>query len=68
MLTNVACPFSTVVLEVVDIDPQGPIGSSKGSIYSHGVERGSLNCQGSMKTAGVYWSNEASDSKLLLIG
>jgi len=37
-----------VVLKVVDIDPQGSIGPSKGSINSHGVERGSLNGQGSM--------------------
>jgi len=37
-----------VVLEVVDIDPQGSIGPSKGSINSHGVEWGSLNGQGSM--------------------
>jgi len=37
-----------VVLKVVDIDPQGSIGPSKGSINSHGVEWGSLNGQGSM--------------------
>ena len=35
-----------VVLRVVDIDPQGSIGPSKGSINSHGVEWGSLNGQG----------------------
>ena len=33
----------TVVLEVVDIDPKGSIGPSKGSINGHGVEWGSLN-------------------------
>jgi len=32
-----------VVLKVVDIDPQGSIRQSKGSINSHGVEWGSLN-------------------------
>jgi len=31
------------VLKVVDIDPQGPTGPSKGSINIHGVESGSLN-------------------------
>jgi len=35
-----------VVLKVVDIDPQGSIGPSKGSINIHGVEWGSLNGQG----------------------
>jgi len=35
-----------VVLKVVDIDPQGSNGPSKGSINSHGVERVSLNGQG----------------------
>jgi len=35
-----------VVLKVVDIDPQGSIGPSKGSINSRGVEWGSLNAQG----------------------
>jgi len=35
-----------VVLKVVDIDPQGSIGQSKGSINSHGVEWGSLNGPG----------------------
>jgi len=35
-----------VVLKVVDIDPQGSIGPSKGSINSHGVDWGSLNGQG----------------------
>jgi len=30
-------------LKVVDIDPQGSIGPSNGSINSHGVEWGSLN-------------------------
>jgi len=29
---------------------------------------GSMNGQGLMNTAGVYWSNETSNSKLLLIG
>ena len=38
--------FRPVVLKVVDIDPQGSIGPSKGSINSHGVEWGSLNSQG----------------------
>jgi len=37
-----------VVLKVVDIEPQGSIGPSKGLINSHGVEWGSLNGQGSM--------------------
>jgi len=37
--------FKAVVLKVVDIDPQGSIGRSKGSINSHGVEWGSLNGQ-----------------------
>jgi len=37
--------FVPVVLKVVDIDPQGSIGPSKGSINSHGVEWGSLNGQ-----------------------
>jgi len=32
-----------MVLKVVDIDPQGSVGPSKGSINSHGVEWGSLN-------------------------
>jgi len=32
-----------VVLKVVDVDPQGSIGPSKGPINSHGVELGSLN-------------------------
>jgi len=36
--------FKEVVLKVVDIDPQGSNGQSKGSINSHGVEWGSLNC------------------------
>jgi len=57
----------SVVLKVVDIDPQGSIGPSKGLINSHGVEWASLNGQGVMKTAVVYWSNEAPNSKLLLI-
>jgi len=35
-----------VVLKVVDIDLQGSVGLSKGSISSHGVEWGSLNGQG----------------------
>jgi len=38
----------SVVLKVVDIEPQGSIGPSKGSINSHGAEWGSLNNQGSM--------------------
>ena len=32
-----------MVLKVVDIDPQGSIGPSKGLINSHGAEWGSLN-------------------------
>ena len=35
-----------VVLKVVDIDPHGSIGQSKGLINSHGIEWGSLNGQG----------------------
>jgi len=35
-----------VVLKVVDIDSQGLIGPSKGSINSQGVEWGSQNGQG----------------------
>ena len=35
--------FKPVVLKVVDIDPQGSIGPTKGSINSDGVEWGSLN-------------------------
>jgi len=35
-----------VVLKVVDIDPQGSIGPSKGLINSQGVEWGSLNGHG----------------------
>jgi len=35
-----------VVLKVVDIDPQGSIGPSEGSINSHGVEWRSVNSQG----------------------
>jgi len=35
-----------VVLKVVDIDPQGSIGPSKGSINTHVAEWGSLNGQG----------------------
>jgi len=35
-----------VVLKVVDIDPQGSIGPSKGSMNSHRAEWGSLNDQG----------------------
>jgi len=35
-----------VVLKVVDIDPQGSIGPSKGSLNNHRVEWGSLNSQG----------------------
>jgi len=38
---------NSVVLKVVDIDPQGSIGPSTGSINSHGVEWGSVdNCWG----------------------
>jgi len=37
---------SSVVLKVVDIDPQGSIGPSKGSINSHRVEWELLNVQG----------------------
>jgi len=33
----------SMVVKVVDIDAQGSIGPSKGSINSHGVEWGSLN-------------------------
>jgi len=36
----------SVVLKVVDIDPQRSIGPSNGSINSHGVEWRSLNGQG----------------------
>jgi len=32
-----------VVLKVVDIDPKGSVGPSKGSINTHGVEWGSIN-------------------------
>ncbi len=34
------------VPKVVDIDPQGSMGPSKGSMISKGVERGSMNNQG----------------------
>jgi len=37
--------MSPVVLKVVDIDSQGSIGPSKGSVNSRGVEWGSLNGQ-----------------------
>jgi len=41
---RVADPWSiAVVRKVVDIDPKGSIGPSKGSINSHGVEWVSLN-------------------------
>ena len=60
-----------VVLKVVNIDPHGSIGPSKGSINSHGVEwghwiaRGSVNnCCGLLEA----WSTEASNSKSSLIG
>jgi len=48
---NVPCPCvhipsKPVVLIVVDIDPQGSIGLSKGSINSQGVEWGSMNGEG----------------------
>jgi len=36
----------SVVLKVVDIDPQGSIGPPKGTINSQRVEWGSLNGQG----------------------
>jgi len=42
----VCCLFRSVVLKVVDIDPQGSIGPSKGSINSHRVKWGTLNGQG----------------------
>jgi len=35
-----------VILKVVDIDPQGSIGPSKGLMNNLGVEWGSLNGQG----------------------
>ena len=60
--------FRTVAHQVVDIDPQGSNEPSKGSVNSHGIEWGSPNGQGQWITAGVYWCNEASNSKLLLIG
>ena len=61
-------PMSTaVVVKVVDIDPQGSIGPSKGSIKSHGVKRGHWMARGQWITAGVYCTNEASNSKLLSI-
>jgi len=44
MLTK--CLSKLVVLKVIDIEPQGSIAPSKGSIKSHGVEWGSLNGQG----------------------
>jgi len=54
---------------VVGIDPQGSIEPSKGLINSHGVKFGVTEWPGGWCiTAGVYWSNEASNSKLLLIG
>jgi len=40
-MLNIARTPKTVVLKVVDIDPQGSIGPSKGSINSHVVEWGS---------------------------
>ena len=46
MKKNFVEPAKPVVLKVVDIDPQGSVGPSKGSINSHGVEWGSLNGQG----------------------
>jgi len=42
----VCCLFRSVVLKVVDIDPQGSIGPSKGLINSHRVKWGALNGQG----------------------
>jgi len=39
-------PATSVVLKVVDIDPQASTGPAKGLINSHGVEWGSLNGQG----------------------
>jgi len=56
---------NAVVLKVVDIVPRWSIGQSKGSVDSHGVTEWP---GGQLKTAGVYWSNETSNSKLLLIG
>jgi len=40
------CPGRSVVFKMVDINPQGSIGPSKGLINSHEVEWGSLNDQG----------------------
>jgi len=37
-----------VVLKVVDMDPQGSVGPSKGLINNYGVRWWSLNGQGSM--------------------
>ena len=42
------CLCTPVVLEVVDIDPQGSIGPSKGSMNCHGVEWGLWMARGSM--------------------
>jgi len=41
-----AAHVKAVVLKVVDINPQGSIGPSKGFINSHGVKWESLNGQG----------------------
>jgi len=45
-LANEHVPFKAAVLKVVDIDPQGSTGPSKGSINRKGIEWGSLNGQG----------------------
>jgi len=56
-----------VVLKVVDIDPQGSVGPFKGSINSYGFPMGITEWPGGQWiTAGVYWSNEVSISKLLI--
>ena len=46
------------VLKVVDIDPQGSMGPSKGSMNIQGVERGSMNNRGVGEFEGAF---EASD-------
>jgi len=46
LLSSLDKSFKSVVLKVVDIDPQGSIGPSKGPINSGRVERGSLNSHG----------------------
>jgi len=57
-----------VVLKVVDIDHQGLIPPSKESINSHGSNGVTEWPRGQSIAAGVYWNNEGSISKLLLIG